>query len=272
MSEVEIHKEIKDKLDYFIKTKKIPHIIFHGHAGSGKRHILNYLISRIYEDSSKVKQYVMYVNCAHGKGIRFIRDELKFFAKTNIHNFNGKFFKSIVLFNADNLTTDAQSALRRCIEQFSHTTRFFIVIERQDKLLRPILSRFCNVYIPRPLIDDEKLSLHEHRKRSIMSNASAFSTKRSKWLRACLLKPDVYSDCLKAANMVSKLYEKGYSALDLMRCLEQDPRLSDIKRHTLLIFFDRIRKEFRNEKLLMLMIVNFSFMRPKLSLENIEQM
>ena len=30
----------------------------------------------------------MYVNCAHnnGKGIRFIRDELKFFAKTNIHN------------------------------------------------------------------------------------------------------------------------------------------------------------------------------------------
>ena len=40
-----------------------------------------------------IKEYVMYVNCAHGKGIRFIRDELKFFAKTNIQNQNGIFFK-----------------------------------------------------------------------------------------------------------------------------------------------------------------------------------
>ena len=71
----------------------------------------------------------MYINCAHGKGIRFIRDELKFFAKTNIQHKNGNIFKSVILFNADKLTTDAQSALRRCIEQFSHTTRFFIVID-----------------------------------------------------------------------------------------------------------------------------------------------
>ena len=35
----------------------------------------------------------MYVNCAHIKGIRFIRDELKFFAKTNIQNLNGVFLK-----------------------------------------------------------------------------------------------------------------------------------------------------------------------------------
>ena len=70
----------------------------------------------------------MYVNCAHSKGIRFIRDDLKFFAKTNIQK-DGSLFKSIILFNADNLTTDAQSALRRCIEKFSHTTRFFILVE-----------------------------------------------------------------------------------------------------------------------------------------------
>ena len=57
----------------------------------------------------------------------------------------GIFFKSIVLFNADKLTIDAQSALRRCIEQFSHTTRFFIVVEEQSKLLKPIVSRFCNI-------------------------------------------------------------------------------------------------------------------------------
>ena len=71
----------------------------------------------------------MYVNCAHGKGIKFIRDDLKFFAKTNIQGNKGILFKTIVLFNADSLTIDAQSAMRRCIESFSYNTRFFIVVE-----------------------------------------------------------------------------------------------------------------------------------------------
>ena len=49
--------------------------------------------------------------------------------------------------NADNLTIDAQSALRRCIEQYNHSTRFFIIIENKYKLLRPILSRFSQMNI-----------------------------------------------------------------------------------------------------------------------------
>ena len=38
----------------------------------------------------------MYINCAHGKGIRFIRDELKFFAKTNIQNKMEVFLKVLI--------------------------------------------------------------------------------------------------------------------------------------------------------------------------------
>ena len=41
-----IHSDIKSKLNYFIETNKIPHIIFHGEAGSGKRNIVNYLINK----------------------------------------------------------------------------------------------------------------------------------------------------------------------------------------------------------------------------------
>ena len=139
-----IHQNIHNKLDFFIKENKIPHIIFYGPSGSGKRTILNEFINDIYQnDKQKLNQYVMHVNCAHSKGIRFIRDELKFFAKTNIHNKNNNLFKSIVLFNADQLTIDAQSALRRCIEQFSHTTRFFILVNNVNRLLKPILSKIC---------------------------------------------------------------------------------------------------------------------------------
>ena len=152
---LDIHRKIKDKLDFFIKENKIPHIIFYGPSGSGKRTILHEFISNIYKsDKQKINQYVMYVDCAHSKGIRFIRDELKFFAKTNIHN-KSNLFKSIVLLNADQLTMDAQSALRRCIEKFSHTTRFFILVENENRLLKPILSRFCNMYIRLPIIENE---------------------------------------------------------------------------------------------------------------------
>ena len=78
---------VTDTLKNSIKENKIPHIIFYGPSGSGKRTILHEFISNIYKsDKQKINQYVMYVDCAHSKGIRFIRDELKFFAKTNIHN------------------------------------------------------------------------------------------------------------------------------------------------------------------------------------------
>ena len=133
--ELNIHNDIKKKLDYFIKTRKIPHIIFHGESGTGKRTLLNNFIKDIYEhDKAVMNLYVIYIDCGHAKGIKFIREELKFFARTNIHN-SQKLFKSIVLLNADKLTMDAQSALRRCIELFSNTTRFFIVVENKYKLL-----------------------------------------------------------------------------------------------------------------------------------------
>ena len=97
MEKLSIHEDIKEKLNQFIKNKKIPHIIFHGEPGSGKRYMLDFFIKKIYEKfNQNMKNYIMYVNCAHSKGIRFFRDELKFFAKTNIQSQKGDFFKSII--------------------------------------------------------------------------------------------------------------------------------------------------------------------------------
>ena len=94
-----IHQNIKNKLDYFHKNKKIPNIIFNGPSGSGKSKLVNDFITLIYDNNKeKIKDFVMYVNCAHGKGIKFIREELKFFAKTHINSNGGDIFKSIVLY------------------------------------------------------------------------------------------------------------------------------------------------------------------------------
>ena len=258
----DIHQELKEKLNYFIDSHKIPHIIFYGESGTGKREVLNYFIHKIYNnDKNKIKEFVMYVNCAHSKGIRFIRDELKFFAKTNIQNDCGKIFKSIILLNAEKLTTDAQSALRRCIETFSHNTRFFIIIENIDSLLNPILSRFCNIYIPYPTIDNEIKNLHD-----LNNNSSTFITKKNKWLKNKLFKKSLLTNLNDVINFTEEIYDKGYSGMDILN-LVNSSNINNKSEYS--FFFEKIRKEFRNEKMLIFIYCYFLFMRKNINLENL---
>ena len=272
-----IHQNIKDKLDFFYSSHKIPNLLFHGTTGSGKRTIVSEFIHKIYDnDREKIKTFVMYVNCSHGKGIKFIRDELKFFAKTHINSNSGNTFKSIVLLNADKLTMDAQSALRRCIELFSHNTRFFIVAEDKYNLMKPILSRFCEIYVPEPVINGSIVNLYKYNLNNLF-NMKDVKTARLEALKKELLKTVNKKITIdKLMGLCSKLYEKGYSGLDIIQLLENhkflETSLSVEKRYELLIAFNRVRKEFRNEKLLILFILNFVFLSSELSLENISFM
>ena len=269
-----IHQNIKEKLKYFYSIHKIPNIIFNGPSGSGKSTIVNEFISLIYdENKEKIKDLVMYVNCAHGKGIKFIREDLKFFAKTHIHSNGGDTFKSIVLFNGDKLTMDAQSALRRCIELFSHNTRFFIIVEDKYKLLKPILSRFCEIYISEPenkgkIINLYKYNLEETFKLTNIKN------QRSDWLKKEIQKSIIVTMNHEDLQIfVTKLYEKAYNALDIIQLLEDGQlKIPTDRQYELLIAFNKVRKEFRNEKLLMLFILNFTYLDSKMVLENISFM
>ena len=129
---IDNHHHIYEKLNNFLSIEKIPNIIFHGPSGSGKRNIVKQFLYKIYDDDKeKINTFVMIVDCVQGAGIGFIRDELKFFAKTNINYDGGKTFKSIILLNADKLTIDAQSALRCCIERFHTYNKIFYYIRRQ---------------------------------------------------------------------------------------------------------------------------------------------
>lgn len=267
---LEIHKNIKEKLEYFNSIHKIPNIIFNGPSGSGKSTIVNDFISLIYDGNrEKIKELVMYVNCAHGKGIKFIREELKFFAKTHIHSNGGDTFKSIVLFNGDKLTMDAQSALRRCIELFSHNTRFFILVEDKYKLLKPILSRFCEIYISEPEYKGKTLNLYKFNLEETFK-LTDIKNQRSDWLKKEIqktVKPNISVEELEI--FVTKLYEKAYNSLDIIKLIEDGCfLLDDEKRYELLIAFNKIRKEFRNEKLLLMFVINFTFIDKKMCLEN----
>jgi len=300
------HPTIVHKLNQYIYNKKIPNIIFHGSSGCGKNTILSNFIHAIYQGSQPIiKNHVMTVNCAYGRGIRFIREELKYFAKTNVDLMNGERFKSIVLLNADNLTIDAQSALRRCIESFCHSTRFFIVVEDKNKLLKPILSRFCDIYVPNPdhrafkngpqhthTPAHANINLHQKVLEETLRFGSLHRARLVK-LKALLHKSGMCKDIGDNANtnldeevkskcadwyiglmrLSETLYEKGFSALDLIKLVEQtaadgtdDDRITT---YELLMAFSGVKREFRNEKLLILFILYFMHFRSEIDLKNI---
>ena len=305
-----IHQNIHNKLDVFIKNRKIPNIIFYGPNGSGKTYILNRFIHAVYGgDKTAMKNYVMRANCAHGKGIRFIREELKFFAKTNIDLKDGAIFKSVILTNADKLTIDAQSALRRCIELFSSSTRFFIVVENKDSLLKPILSRFCDIYIPPPASTMDMdvaatpnpgptpgpaVNLHTYFADQACDTYKINKARESSLQSLIQIHPSYLSgtgivdpatatatatatlptreEYTKILDLSESLYEQGYSALDIIEFVHMYPGMIDLRRYELLIMFDKVRKEFRNEKLLLLFFLHFIVFRCKMSLENISFM
>ena len=68
---------------------------------------------------------------------------------------------------------------------------------------------------------------------------------------------------------VTKLYEKAYNSLDIIKLIEDGCfSLDEEKKYELLIAFNKIRKEFRNEKLLLMFVINFTFLDKKTCLEN----
>ena len=293
MSIIEEHEHIKKKLDYFFMTKKIPHIIFHGSSGTGKRTIIHNFLNKIYDgDKYKLKTNVMIVNCAHGKGIKFIREDLKNFAKTNIQTNNGILFKSIVLFNADSLTIDAQSALRRCIELFSYNTRFFIIVENKHKLLNPILSRFCEIYVPEHFIDGHFVNLHKYyleKEYDIKENETESKIRdmlqyifiNIKYWESTVppyapVGTSPYAPLASYINIHSVLidistdfYEKGISGLDIIKIMETMDYWTENEKVNIIMCFQKIKSEFRCEKIIMFYIFDFMFFRSNQDLKNI---
>ena len=240
------HKSIYETLNHFIDKKKVPHLLFYGDNGSGKKKIVKDFLVNNYKSFANYKDYVMYVECAHNKGIKYVRDDIKFFAKTNISLHNGV-FKTIILNNADKLTTDAQSALRRCIEQFSHSTRFIIIVEDKYRLLKPILSRFCEIYVYLPKVDNYYKNFYE-------INNNKYTKKNYKYLleniQLLIKNPN-----LNIMEISEKIYEKGFSSIDILDMIKTK-KIKIENKYELLCILNKERKEYFNEKMFIMILLN----------------
>lgn len=143
------HEGIVDRLKSFVDKRTVPHMLFAGPAGTGKTTSAIALAKDLYGEDWK--RNFMETNASDDRGIDVVRNQIKDFARTRPINAD---FKIIFLDESDNLTSDAQQALRRTMEKYSSSCRFILSCNYSSKIISPIQSR-CAVFRFNRLEDGE---------------------------------------------------------------------------------------------------------------------
>ena len=245
------------KLRDLYDNDSLPNLLLYGNNLVGKKTLLEQLLLYIYKINENIENNTLILNCSLGKGnIKYIRENLRFFANTITHK-NITNFKSIILLNADNLTLDAQSALRRSIEIYNHT-KFFIVTANKSKIIKPILSRFSEIYCNEKNMNIIYKSL---KKNNINYNTTnKFNNKLQLIIKNLDVKlQDISNDYIKNVLLLeysSSIYNKGISANNL---LDYFTAKSNFKTdyNKFLFFFNIYKRELRVEEYLIYIVLYF---------------
>ena len=126
----------------FLKSKNLPHLLFAGSPGTGKTTTAIVIAKELYGENG-VKGNFLELNASDDRGIDVIRNQIKEFAK--LKSLADVPYKIICLDEADSLTKEAQQALRRTMEKFSHSCRFVLACNEMSKIIDPIQSR-CVIF------------------------------------------------------------------------------------------------------------------------------
>ena len=123
-------------------------MLFYGPPGTGKTSTVLALAKELY-GPEMFRTRVLELNASDERGISIVREKVKDFARMQLSNppphYKDRYpcppYKIIILDEADSMTQDAQSALRRTMETYSKITRFCLICNYVTRIIDPLASR-----------------------------------------------------------------------------------------------------------------------------------
>lgn len=167
LSEVTSQSTTTGILQKSLHSANLPHMLFYGPPGTGKTSTILALAHELY-GPNLIHSRVLELNASDERGISIVRDRIKNFARLAVSNptpedkvkYPCPPYKLIILDEADSMTSDAQSALRRTMENYANVTRFCLICNYVTKIIDPLASR-CSKFRFRSL--DEKMGIQRLR-------------------------------------------------------------------------------------------------------------
>lgn len=160
LSEILSQNEAISILTNIAETGEMPHLLLYGGSGVGKTSSVLALCNQLY-GPKRINERVIELNASDERGIGVVRHKIIQFAKLTIGTKDPNYlcppYKIIILDEADAMTKEAQSALRKVMEDTSHITRFVFICNYINQIIDPINSR-C-VCIKFKQIDFEQINI-----------------------------------------------------------------------------------------------------------------
>lgn len=192
LDDVVSHKDITSTIEKFIEKNRLPHLLFYGPPGTGKTSTILAVARRIYGPG--FRKQILELNASDDRGIDIVREQIKQFAETR--TLFAKGYKLIILDEADMMTTAAQAALRRVIEQYTKNVRFCIICNYVNKIIPAIQSRCTRFrFSPLPIsevekrvdhvVQSEQVNLTEDGKKALLKLSKGDMRRALNVLQAC---------------------------------------------------------------------------------------
>jgi replication factor C small subunit len=144
LDEVFNQKETVEGIQALLRTPAtMPHFLFAGPPGTGKSTVALCIARHLMGES--FRSLVLELNASDERGIGVVRERIKGFSQIIQSTPSGVQFGLVILDECDEMTRDAQTALRRIMETSSRTCRFILICNYQSGIIEPIQSR-CSVF------------------------------------------------------------------------------------------------------------------------------
>jgi replication factor C subunit 2/4 len=138
------HDDVKKMLIKSIEQGDLPHLLFHGGSGTGKTSTVLALVMQLY-GPARVNEKVLELNASDENGINVVRDKIIKFANIVVGSSDPRYpsppFKIVILDEADSMTSEAQTALKKVMESTCEITRFVFICNYESRIIDAVKSR-----------------------------------------------------------------------------------------------------------------------------------